>query len=96
VPTKRGYSRQFTPRTDTYGRYLLDKVPATLWADVRAKCKRHNLSVRALILTLLHDWVTEGQAPHRCKFCGLPSWVDPADQVAPPAYCHPIDHGKPE
>ena len=54
---KRGYSRDFTPRTETYGRYLLDKVPATLWTDVRAKCKRKEVSVRRVILGLLTDWV---------------------------------------
>lgn len=33
--------------------------------------------------------------PHECKFCGRPSWVDPADQTMPPAYCHSEDHGEP-
>jgi hypothetical protein len=54
---KRGYSRDFTPRSDTYGRYLLDKIPATLWANVRAKAKRDGISVRAVILGLLQEWV---------------------------------------
>lgn len=31
--------------------------------------------------------------PHRCGFCGAPSWVDPSDQTPPPDYCHPEDHG---
>lgn len=51
--SKRGYSRDFTPRSDTHGRYLLDKIPATLWADVRAKAKRDGVSLRGLILSLL-------------------------------------------
>ena len=55
--SKRGYSRDFTPRTDTYGRYLLDKIPATLWRDVRAKAKREGVSIRALLLQLLTEWV---------------------------------------
>lgn len=52
----RGYSREFTPKSDTYGRYLLDKIPATLWARVKAKAKREGISVRALILSLLSEW----------------------------------------
>jgi hypothetical protein len=54
---KRGYSTAFTPRSETHGRYLLDKIPATLWRDVRAKAKREGVSVRALILSLLTDWL---------------------------------------
>ena len=59
---KRGYSRAFTPRGENHGRYLLDKIPPTLWADVKAKAKREGISVRALILGLLKDWVA---APRR-------------------------------
>jgi hypothetical protein len=55
--SKRGYSRDFTPRTDTYGRYLLDKIPAQLWRDVKAKAKRDGTSVRAVILGLLTEWL---------------------------------------
>ena len=54
---KRGYSRDFTPRTDTYGRYLLDKIPATLWRDAKAKAKRDGVSIRAVLLTALKAWV---------------------------------------
>lgn len=39
--------------------------------------------------------VPEDHPPHRCNFCGAPSWVDPSDQTEPPAYCHPEDHGEP-
>lgn len=35
-------------------------------------------------------------APHTCKFCGAPSWIDPSDQTMPPAYCHESDHGDPD
>ena len=59
MSSKRGYSRDFTPRSETYGRYLLDQIPATLWADVRAKAKRDGISLRALILTLLKDWLSQ-------------------------------------
>lgn len=34
--------------------------------------------------------------PYQCKFCGMPSWVDPSDQEAPPDYCHESDHGREE
>ena len=54
---KRGYSREFKPRGNTGKRYLLDKIPSGLWSDVRAKCKREGLSIRALILTLLKNWL---------------------------------------
>lgn len=56
---KRGYTYDFTPRTETYGRYLLDKIPATLWADVRAKAKREGVSVRAVLLRFLTEWVRQ-------------------------------------
>lgn len=54
---KRGYSREFKPHGDTGKRYLLDDIPAGLWAAVRAKAKREGASLRALILRLLTDWV---------------------------------------
>lgn len=53
---KRGYSREFKPHGDTGKRYLLDDIPAGLWADVKAKAKRDGVSVRALILGLLTRW----------------------------------------
>lgn len=34
--------------------------------------------------------------PFICKFCGLPSYIDPADQSPPPDYCHESDHGLPD
>ena len=54
---KRGYSREFKPHGDSGKRYLLDDIPAWLWADVKAKAKRKGVSLRALILGLLRDWV---------------------------------------
>jgi hypothetical protein len=58
---KRGYSREFKPHGETGKRYLLDEIPAGLWADVKAKAKREGISIRALILTLLRDWVGDVQ-----------------------------------
>ena len=55
--TKRGYSRDFKPHGNTGKRYLLDEIPAGLWAEVRAKAKRDGISLRALILNLLKDWL---------------------------------------
>ena len=31
-------------------------------------------------------------APYRCQYCGMPSWVEPAEQIAPVDYCHDDDH----
>lgn len=57
---KRGYSRAFTPPTAAHGRYLLDKIPARLWADIRRKAKAEGVSLRALILGLLVTWMEDG------------------------------------
>ena len=57
MPMTRGYSREFTPRTDTYGRYLLDKIPADLWRRAKAKSKRDGISIRARLLQALTEWV---------------------------------------
>jgi len=54
---KRGYSREFKPHGKSGKRYLLDKIPAGLWASVRDKCKREGVSVRAQILKLLKEWI---------------------------------------
>lgn len=54
---KRGYSRDFKPHGNTGKRYLLDDIPAGLWAAVRAKAKQEGVSLRALILQLLTEWV---------------------------------------
>lgn len=54
---KRGYSREFRPHGDTGKRYLLDQIPAGLWNEVKATCKREGISVRAVILKLLTQWV---------------------------------------
>jgi hypothetical protein len=58
---KRGYSREFRPHGDTGKRYLLDDIPAGLWSAVREKCKRDGVSIRAQILKLLKEWVSDGK-----------------------------------
>ncbi len=54
---KRGYSKDFKPHGDSGKRYLLDEIPAGLWTAVKEKAKRQGVSIRALILTLLKEWV---------------------------------------
>lgn len=52
-----GYSTDFTPSPQGHRRYLLDRIPVSFWLEVRAKAKREKVSVRALILKLLKDWI---------------------------------------
>lgn len=53
---KRGYSREFTPRTDRRIKREIDRVPPTLDEAVQAKCRREGISLRALTLTLWRMW----------------------------------------
>ena len=50
-----GYSRAFTHAPQGHKRYLLDKIPAGLWTEFKAKCKREGVSVRAQILKLAKE-----------------------------------------
>ena len=55
---RRGYSRAFTaPKTDRRHTLQFDWVPAELHADVKAKATREGVSLRALVLGWLKDWV---------------------------------------
>jgi predicted HicB family RNase H-like nuclease len=54
---KRGYSRDFAPRTDKWEQLNISRVPPTLKADAMAKAKREGVSMRALILGWLREWV---------------------------------------
>ena len=54
---KRGYSREFTPKTDRRIKFEIDRVPPTLMEKVRAKAAREGISLRALTLTLWKAWV---------------------------------------
>lgn len=54
---KRGYSRDFTPRTERRIKIEIDRVPPTLADDLKAKVKRKGLSVRSVTLTLWKAWV---------------------------------------
>jgi hypothetical protein len=54
---KRGYSREFTPRTERRAQLQIDRVPPTLLDAAKAKAKREGVSLRALILGWLKDWI---------------------------------------
>lgn len=56
---KRGYSREFTPKTARRVRFEVDRIPPTLYDAVKAKATREGLSLRALTLKLWKDWSTE-------------------------------------
>lgn len=51
------YSRDF-PQGEKPRRYMLDAIPRGWWRHVRAKAKRDDISMRALILRLLDMWFT--------------------------------------
>jgi hypothetical protein len=63
-PTKRGYSTAFTP-TGNGEKYFIDRIPSTLWRDVRSKAARDGVSVRHTILTLLEDWTKTDRSPNQ-------------------------------
>jgi hypothetical protein len=54
---KRGYSREFTPRSDRRIKIEIDRVPPTLADALRAKAKREGISIRALTLGLWKEWI---------------------------------------
>ena len=59
---KRGYSREFTPKTDRRVRFEVDRIPPTLFEAVKAKAKRQGISLRALTLTLWREWLASPSA----------------------------------
>src|SRR5262245_22769999 len=60
----RGYSRAFKSRGTTK-RYMLDAIPASFWRSVRATARARGISMRALILGLLEDWMARCDAEDR-------------------------------
>lgn len=56
---KRGYSREFTPRTERRIKREIDRVPPTLDEAVQAKLRRTGISLRALTLQLWKRWTEE-------------------------------------
>ena len=55
--TKRQYSRDFTPKTERRVQMVIDRIPPTLYDAVKAKAKREGVSLRALVLGWLKEWV---------------------------------------
>jgi hypothetical protein len=55
--TKRDYSREFPTTRSKRVYFMLDKIPPALWIRVKAKAKRDGVSLRALILGWLKEWV---------------------------------------
>ena len=62
TPTKRRdpgvRSSEFTPQGRP-ARYLLDGIDKGFWRQIRAKAKGQKISIRALILGKLKDWLGE-------------------------------------
>lgn len=56
---KRGYSREFTPKTDRRVMLTIDRIPPTLYEAAKTKAKRDGISLRALVLGWLKEWVNE-------------------------------------
>lgn len=56
---KRGYSREFTPKTERRVTLTIDRVPPTLLDAFKAKAKREGVSMRALVLRLIQQWLAE-------------------------------------
>ena len=53
---KRGYSREFTPKTDRRIKREIDRVPPGLDEAVQKKLRRTGVSLRALTLRLWKEW----------------------------------------
>jgi len=53
---KRGYSREFTPRSDRRIKIEIDRVPPTLAEALKTKARREGISIRALTLRLWKEW----------------------------------------
>ena len=56
---KRGYSREFTPKTERRVTLTIDRIPPTLLDAAKAKAKRRGVSLRATVLRLLRQWIGE-------------------------------------
>lgn len=56
---KRGYSRDFTPRTERRVTLTIDRIPPTLLNAAKAKAKREGVSIRSTVLRLLREWLGE-------------------------------------
>jgi hypothetical protein len=57
--SKRGYSRDFTPRTERRIKIDIDRVPPMLADALKAKVKKRGLSVRSVTLNLWKQWIEQ-------------------------------------
>lgn len=55
--TKRQYSREFGTKSKRRIMLTIDRIPPTLYDAVKAKAKHDGISLRALVLGWLKDWV---------------------------------------
>jgi hypothetical protein len=76
---KRVHSRPFVSRGTTK-RYLLDAIPAGFWRSVRATARAKQISMRALILTLLEEWMSKIDAEEEARAAQKAAAL--ADEVA--------------
>jgi hypothetical protein len=59
----RQYSRDFKPHGDTGRAYTIARIPAGFWTQVQDKARREGISLRALILGFLQDWLAAEATP---------------------------------
>lgn len=79
-------------RSVTIGVEDLLKIVNSIEAKERARGSQAR-ATRDSALSREGDSDDAQNAPYRCLFCGVPSWVEPSDQRPPPDYCHEEDHG---
>lgn len=72
---KRGYSYDFTPRSERDVHISLRRVPPELHRNFKAKCRREGVSMRYAILSWVRDWVN-----------GETAIVEPAETEPVPAH----------
>lgn len=73
---------------------LLEVAQGILAADMLQYLPAEYVSKVRAAVAKATGHAQDAVAPFICKYCGLPSWVDPSDQSPPPDYCHAIDHAE--
>ncbi len=59
VRNTRPYTYDYRPRTESRRTYNLKNIPPTLWAKAEAQARREGISMRALLLQLVEQWLAE-------------------------------------
>lgn len=54
---KREYSTRFPTTREKRVQFMIDKIPPALMIRIKAKAKREGVSLRALVLGWLEEWV---------------------------------------